>query len=234
MAKFSLRIKARQMRGRGESVKDIAKKLKVSKGTVSIWVRDIILSVEQLEKLKKKRLKGAELGRLRGALKQKKEKLNLIKESRKLGIEELGKLNKQEFLIAGLALYWGEGSKKTRQVQFCNSDPKLINFMIDWLKINFGIKKEELSVSVGINEIHRSREEIVKKYWFKITEIPAKQFRKTSFKKAKNKKVYDNFNEHYGTFNVKVLRSARIYYKIIGLVEALSKTGCRPVSQDVS
>ena len=67
MAKFELRLKAREMRSEGQSVRHISKKLKVSKSTASIWTRDIILSVDQLEKLRKSRLKGGELGRVKGA-----------------------------------------------------------------------------------------------------------------------------------------------------------------------
>ncbi len=54
MAKPLLRLKAREMRAKGESVKVIARKLNVGKSTASYWVRDIILLVEQLESLKKR------------------------------------------------------------------------------------------------------------------------------------------------------------------------------------
>ena len=52
MAKFKERIQARKLRKDGKSVKEIAQSLNVSKGTVSLWVRDIILSVKQLERIK--------------------------------------------------------------------------------------------------------------------------------------------------------------------------------------
>jgi len=234
MAKPLLRIEAREMRAKGESVKEIARRLGVSKSTASLWVRDIILSVEQLEKLRKQSLKGAELGRLRSALKQKERRLKLIEESEKQGIKRLKNLTEREFFVAGLALYWAEGSKKTREVTFCNSDPKLITFMIEWIKRCFDIKTEELAAYVGINEIHKSREKIVREYWSKISRIPLNQFRKTSFKKTKNKKVYKNFDRHYGTLAIKLLKSARNYYKIMGLIEGLSEAGSRLVSRGVS
>jgi len=213
------------MRAKGESVNEIARKLGVSKGTASLWVRDIILSVKQLEKLRQKSIKGAELGRMRGALKQKQKRLNLVKRYKRQGIRELRNLSDSEFYIAGLALYWAEGSKKTPAIQFCNSDPKLINFMINWLKKNFDIGPERLAVKVGINEAHRPREKVVKDYWSKITGIPLAQFRKTSFKKTKNKKVYTNFENHCGTLDVRVLKPGELYYKIMGLIEGLSKAG---------
>jgi len=234
MAKSRLRIKARKMRFKGESVKAIAKQLEINRGTVSLWVKDIILSVEQLEKLKINSIKGAERGRLISAFRQK-EKLRIKKrECLEFGVNQIHDLSKRELLITGLALYWGEGSKKSRIVQLCNSDPNLVRFMIKWLKVCFNIPKKELSATVGINQTHKYRVNKVMAYWSEKTGIPLTQFRKTSFKKSLSKKVYSNKEEHFGTLSVKVLRPARIYYKILGLLEALSKAGMKPAFRNVS
>jgi hypothetical protein len=225
MAKYELRIKARKMRSQGESVKIIAKRLGVSKGTVSLWVRDIILSVEQLETLKQRLIKGGELGRLKGSLMQKERRLKAIKDGVKWGLAKTGNLSDREYFLTGTALYWAEGSKKRGGFMLCNSDPKLIIFMIGWLEKFFEIEKERFILTVGINEIHRQREEKVKKYWSNITKIPINQFRKTSFKKSKVHKVYDNYSDHYGTLSVRVSKPAQMYYNILGLVEGLSRQG---------
>ncbi len=221
MAKSGLRLKARELRSKGVSVKSIARKLGVAKSSASLWVRDIILSVEQLERLRQQGIKGSEKGRLLGALKQKQDRLARIEKGIVKGKQTLIKLNKREILLTGIALYWAEGTKKQRTVAFCNSDPELIQFMIEWLKTCFGIPIERLYCYVGINKIHKKRDEVVKKYWSKITKIPQTQFNKTSFKKVVNKKVYANFNNHYGTLTVKVRQPAQLYYDIIGLIEAL-------------
>ncbi len=225
MAKSLLKLEARKLRKNGLSVKKIASELQISKSTVSIWVRDIVLSVEQLEELRKSKIKGAELGRLRNALEQKNRRLKLIQESRIDGLKYLSGMTERELLIAGLALYWGEGSKKTRKIELCNSDPKMIKFFLIWLQTCFGIPISQMRCYVGINETHRKREQLVKYYWSEMTGIPLDQFTKTSFKKVKSKKIYDNFNEHYGTLSVKVSKPARIYYKIIGLIEGLARQG---------
>ncbi len=221
MAKYDLRLKARDLRSKGESVKKIAKELGVAKSTASVWVRDIILTVEQFEKLKQITLKGAELGRLRSALKQKEKRLKLIEDAKKEGIKKLIDLTDREFLIAGLALYWGEGSRKKIEVSFCNSDLEMIRFLILWLNKFFNISKDDLRFCVGINEIHRERENSVKDYWSQMLAVPLNQFNRTSFKKVNNKKIYKNHNDHYGTLRVRVLKSVRLHYNIIGLIEGL-------------
>ena len=81
MSKTQLYFQARELRSKGESVKNIASILNVSKGTASYWVRDMVLTVEQLERLKQSSLKGSELGRLKGALTQKNRRLKLISDS---------------------------------------------------------------------------------------------------------------------------------------------------------
>lgn len=58
--KYDLRIKARELRRKGISVKQIAEEFGIAKGSASIRVRDIILSVERLETLRESSLKGAE------------------------------------------------------------------------------------------------------------------------------------------------------------------------------
>jgi len=225
MAKSYLRLKAREMRSKGESVKVIAKILDVSKGTVSLWVRDIILSVEQLEKLHHRLITGGELGRLKGSLMQKERRLRAINSGRNWGVKKMGELSDREFFLTGVALYWAEGTKKKSEVSICNSDPKMINFIISWLRKFFLISKKNLRLVVGINQIHKGREDLVKKYWSEMTSIPIEQFRKTSFKKTNSKKIYTNFNEYYGTLSIKVLKSAGLYYKIMGLVDALARQG---------
>ncbi len=222
MAKSLLKIQARKLREKGVSVRDISKELHVSKGSASIWTRDIILSIDQLEKLRKNMLKGGELGRVKGALVQKNRRLATIDRCNKEGINTIAVLSKREFLMAGLALYWAEGAKTNGKLSFCNSDPNLIKFMIGWLKNNFNIETERLSLHVGINEVHRGRDEVVKKYWSELTGIPLNQFRKTSFKNFSVHKVYKNHNEHYGTLVVLVLKPGELYYKILGLIKALS------------
>ncbi|EKD85617.1 MAG: hypothetical protein ACD_37C00672G0001 [uncultured bacterium] len=221
MAKSLLRLEARKLRKKGLSVKRIAQYLKIAKSSASIWTRDIILTVEQLENLRKSSLEGAERGRIKNALLQKERWKRKMETFKKSGIKSIGKLTDREFLIAGLALYWGEGYKKGRRLQLCNSDPKMIKFLLLWLQRCFSISSLDIRCRVGINYIHIKRENIVKEYWSRITSVPLAQFTRTSFKKVENKKLYDNFNDHYGTLSVEIVQPSRFYGKIIGLIDGL-------------
>ena len=210
------------MRSRGISVNEIAKKLGVSKGTSSLWVRDIVLSIGQLETLRRHAIDSGEAGRLKGALLQKNRRIKKQMRYSKEGISKFLNISNDELFVAGVALYWAEGSKKSKAVQLCNSDFKMINFFLKWLKTFFNVDLSRLSARVSINESHKNREQVVKSYWSQKTGIPLNQFRKTIFKTTKNKKVYENHDDHYGVFDVYVLKPSEIYYKILGLVEGLA------------
>ncbi len=223
MAKSLLRLEARKLRGKGVSIRSIARELKAARSSVGYWVRDIVLTEEQLVLLKQSELKGHEKGRLKAAIIKKEKRANLVKTFNVSGGREISYISSRELLLVGLALYWAEGSKgdQTRRVEFCNSDPVMIKLFIKWLIDCFGVKNEDLRGIVGINQIHAFRVEQVKRYWLGISGIPLEQFRKTSLKKAKSKKVYDNMDNHFGTLCIRVAKSTNLYYKIMGLIRGL-------------
>lgn len=221
MAKSTLRLKARTLRRKGISVIAIANELRVSKSTVSLWVRDIILTIQQLETLRHHSLQGAERGRIIGALKQKQARLAKIEEGNADGSTMLGIMTEREFFTAGVALYWAEGNKKMKKIELCNSDPQMIIFFLLWLKHFFQMTIDDVRCYVGINILHKSRDRDVKRYWSQITGIPLKQFTKTSFKKSASRKIYDNFEVHYGTLSIRILKPARLLYTIAGLVHSM-------------
>lgn len=221
MAKSTEKNKALYFRQKGESIKEIAKKIGVAKSTVSLWCRDIKLTAEQLARLYKKMVRGSYIGRLKGARVQYERRLKRIKDAENNGVEIIRKLTDRDLLLSGIALYWGEGSRKRREASFSNSDAEIIKFIIKWFRKIFNVKKEEFVLRVGINKIHKKRVDEVINYWSKITKIPKEQFRKTTLIKTKNKKFYNNFAIHYGTLTIKIKKSSEIYYQIMGLIKGL-------------
>lgn len=222
MSKSALKLESVKLRKQGKSVVEIAKILRVAKSTASLWTRDITLTESQALTLKQNSALGAEKGRIKGALSQKLARLKKIEQANQRGQEEISKLTNRELDIAGLCLYWAEGSKKNRRIELCNSDPNMILLFIKWLKRVYKISLSELHCYVGINEAHKHREAEVKTHWSLLTKIPLSNFTKTSFKKYPLRKIFKNFNEHYGTLSVRVTRPARIFYRILGKIHAIS------------
>jgi hypothetical protein len=222
MAKHLLKIKAIALRKNGTSIKDIAKRLEVSQGIVSLWCRGINLSKEQITKLIKSKKSKITAGRLKGALAQKTKRLNYIEEM-EVEARSLGKLSKNELFVSGLALYLAEGTKGYSTVQFTNKDPLVIKFMLRWFKEIYSIDVNDMKCSLIINSSHTHRDYEIRKFWSNCLGINKDRFTKTRFVLAKHKKIFDNPNEYRGTFNFRILKSSRLLYKINAYCSQLLK-----------
>lgn len=223
MAKSKEKNLALTFRREGRSIKDIAKKLSVSKSTVSLWCRDIFLSKSQTLRLYEKMVQGGYNGRLKGARMQYEQRLKREKELKRQGFEKIGQLSDRDFLIAGTALYWGEGQKKGREVRVSNSDPRIIKFMLKWFKKVWGFGKDQITLFIIINKIHKKRIKEVEGWWSRETKFPKENFSKTTLIKTKNRKNYKNFPTHYGTLTIRLKNPTNLHHQIIGMTEGLAQ-----------
>ena len=105
--KVKEQARARELRARGLTMDEIARRLGVSKSSVLLWTRDVSF---QPVLLTSARRRGPNALQLRKAA----EIERLLAEGR----ERIGQLSEQEFLAAGAALYAGEGSKTDGTVVF--------------------------------------------------------------------------------------------------------------------
>jgi len=217
MAKSKKRILAIKMRSRGKSIKEIARLLKISKSSVSIWCRDVVLTYKQIEHLHSQMVIGGYKGRLKGAQLQKEKKEIKIKNYKALGIKDIKLIKSRDLLMLGLGLYFGEGNKIGNQFQFTNSNQNLIRLIILWLEKVFDVKRKDLILNIIINQLHKFREKEVKEHWVKTTRTHIRQFNKTIFIKSRGKKIYQNLNEHFGTLTIRVKKSSDLQYRILGL-----------------
>lgn len=224
MAKSHERLMARELRRKGESIREIAQRVSIARSTVSLWCRDIVLTDDQLEELVSRDRRGAARGRVVAAELAKKRKNERITSNKNVGFERIGTVSNRELFLIGIALYWAEGSKGVRSERFVfvNSDPKMILIMIRWLRECMNVNSENIVCRVGINEAHQTRIVDVERYWSDITGIPLTQFKRASFKKVVNKKIYENFYEHYGTLDLLVRKCTKLFYEILGCIDGLS------------
>ena len=68
------------------------------------------------------------------------------------GLARIGRLSEREFLVAGIALYAGEGSKVDGTVRFTNSDPRMVAFFCAWLRRFFTVDEARLRVVLHLHE----------------------------------------------------------------------------------
>lgn len=225
MAKPRERIKAQELRKSGESIKNIAKQLKVSPGTVSLWCRDVQLSPEQIRELERKARDPHYGRRLEYSRAQRRKRELKEKRFWKQGVKEVGELSNRELFLVGVGLYWGEGFKKDSQAGFANSDPAMIRLFIKWLIECCDVKKSDLSMRVTINSSHEYRLNDVQNYWAEVTGVETSSFQKPYLQTVKWKKVYDNHEGYYGVLRIKVRKSKDFLRKIYGWIDGLKLVG---------
>lgn len=222
MAKFDKRLQAHKLRREGWSIGAIANVLEVSKSSASVWCSELVLTKQQEELLSRNAILKRDSGRIKGALTQKRKKEARIAFYREKGKTDLGKISNRDFFLAGIALYWAEGTRKSgSKFSFTNSEPEIVKFMMIWLGKIMDVKKTEFMPRIFINAIHEPRINQVKKFWATLLGLPVSQFGKLVLLKRPPRKVYENYDTYYGVLNLGVHRGSELKYRTLGLIEAL-------------
>ncbi|MFD3437644.1 hypothetical protein ACFWU3_09100 [Streptomyces sp. NPDC058685] len=212
-AKDDLRARARELRLKGLTYDAIQVELGCSKSSISLWVRDLP---------KPERRAPTEQAKL-AARKRWEHELSVRDEKRRrtkvAAAREVASLTERELFIAGVALYWAEGTKdkpydRRETVTFINSDTDVIEVYLAWLRL-LGVKAEQLRYRVMIHET--AEVEAAEHYWADLVGVDVSTLQKTTLKKHNPKTVRKNVGETYrGCLVVRVLQSADLYRRIEG------------------
>jgi transposase-like protein len=162
------------------SVKSIAKELGVSRGSVSVWVRDIQLTQAQIDVLKKQQ--GRFENEIRGAKANRERFLLLRRQYQQQGRE---KARTGSLLHAtGCMLYWAEGAKGRNVVIFANSDPHMISLFVQFLREEFGVFDEKIGVVVHCHTSDLDEHERIAQYWLSLLNLPRSSFKRIAVKQG--------------------------------------------------
>ena len=149
-------------------------------------------------------------------------KLAEIEECDRLGVERIGVLSDEAFLVAGAALYAGEGGKR-QSVEFANTDPAMIAFFCSWLRHFFAVDEARLRMRVYLHE--GLDLETAEHFWSGIANIPRAQFRAPY--RAKADPTIRLSKHDYGCAYVRYACS-RTHREVMGFVRALLSSGAIP------
>ncbi|MGM0629304.1 MAG: hypothetical protein ACQESA_02665 [Patescibacteria group bacterium] len=138
-----------------------------------------------------------------------------MEEVYKVAKKDIGKLSKREIFIAGMFLYWGEGSKTAKTlVSVSNTDPAVLRFFIKWLEV-LGVKKERLNVKLHLYK--DMDEDLEKRFWSKEIGVPLKHFSDSYIKDSKVSGITYKNGFGHGTCNVRVYNSDLERYIMMSL-----------------
>ncbi|KPC83336.1 MULTISPECIES: hypothetical protein [Streptomyces] len=213
-AKDDLRAKARELRLQGMTYDQIQVELGCSKGSISLWVRD-------LPKPKRSR-SAVEQARLAGRMRWDHELTVRDAErqqTKSTAKAEIGDLTDRELLLIGVGLYWAEGTKdkpydRRENLTFVNSDPGMIETYLAWLAA-VGVTRDRICFRVMI---HQTADVVTaERYWAELVGIDASALQKTTLKKHNPKTARKNTGESYhGCLVIRVSQGAELYRRVEG------------------
>lgn len=213
-AKDDLRARARELRKQGKTYDQIQLELGCSKGSISLWVRDLpkppprTRTREEASAIAKR---GWEATLRRREAERQQTKLDAAR--------EIGRLTDRELFLVGVGLYWSEGSKskpyrRNESTIFVNSDPDMIELYLAWLRL-LGVEPERLRFRLLIHE--SADVAAVERFWADHVGSDLSRFDKTTIKKHNPVTVRKNVGESYrGCLVVRVLQGADLYRRIEG------------------
>lgn len=216
MALREKREQALALRKQQISYSEIKKVLNVSKSTLSLWLRDFPLSQERINELR---------GNSEKRIEKYRETRRKTKEKRLQGFyleqkKKIFPLNKRDLFIAGLFLYWGEGSKTiSKEVFVSNTDPAVISVFIKWMEIIFKIAKSDLKFRMHFYENTDVKKEMA--FWAKSLNVSESQFTKPYIKKTSSLRINEKGSFGHGTCNAGIY-DARLSEQVLMGIKAIS------------
>ena len=217
--KSELRKKAIELRKEGFSYSQIQEKIDVAKSTLSYWLRDYPLDEERIKALQ-------EEGSKKGQVKAEKYRRTMRKKREKLEKSIYGKyknrfseLSKDEYFVAGLMLYLGEGGKTHNyRIGLTNTNPKIIKFFIKWLEEFFSANRDDLRVQLHLYEDMNIEKEV--KYWSNHLNLDLNQFYNPSIRELKEGSFSYPESHRHGTCAL-YLMDTRKKTELMMAIEAL-------------
>lgn len=196
------KTEARRLRSEeGLSVREIAARVGVSKGSVSRWVRDIELTLDQQARLQQRdpTRNPSQASRVGQRLSARRRRAEYQEEGRQEA--EAG----NSLHLMGCMLYWAEGNKSSNSLRFTNTDVAMVSVFVRFLRDHFSITDEEFALTLSFHLNNGLSQQEIESYWLETLALPRKCLRKPYFderpRSGKRKKRH-----LYGSCSVEVFR----------------------------
>jgi predicted transcriptional regulator len=209
---------ARTLRKRGYSINQIIKETGFSKASISLWVRDIVLTNNQKKKISERgrSVESIEKRRINRLNNEKIKRQTIIDNAKK----DFTNISLEQLKLIGIILYLGEGGKTRRgMVRLANSDPVVIKIMMKFLRNVCNVSEDRFRAS--IHTFTHVDVEKTEKYWSDISGIPRNQFFKT-YVKPSSASLQKRNTLPFGTFDIYVC-DTKLFLTIMGWIEKIKE-----------
>ncbi|MFH1841300.1 MAG: hypothetical protein ABH800_00860 [Candidatus Nealsonbacteria bacterium] len=189
---YELKEKAIELRRQGFSFNKIEYCLGVPRSTLSGWLKNIELTVEQKNKLAQSKKIALMKARKKAILWHNAQKEKRVQEAKNSALKILNNIDLNNPNILELALsilYIGEGTKKTEETAIGSSDPLILKFFLAVLKNTYNIDSEKIKCDLSLRADQNP--EKMKRFWAKELKLPISNFKRAHLdERTKGSKTY--------------------------------------------
>lgn len=205
------------LRQKGYTYNEILKQIPVAKSSLSLWLKDLPLTSQEKHYLNSKRASKMSAGRIRAAAANHQNLVNRRAIQAPQFKDKFSRYKNETLFQLGIGLYWAEGAKSSGGVIFTNSDPAMINVMLDWFETYFELSRNSFRYRLYVHRpyIHENCEQ----KWANLLNVPLSQFTPTSIKPT-SKGVKKRMN-YIGCMRVEVPKSTNLLFAIQIFTEQL-------------
>ncbi len=209
------REEARRLRREnGMAITDICKQLGVAKSSVSMWVRDIILTEEQKAALHKQHY--TYLAQTRGAHTN-----AILGRERRIIYQEEGRQKAREgdpLHISGCMLYWGEGAKNRNALKISNSDSGMLIFYMRFLRESLKVSNDRIVLRIMCYLGNGLSQQEIELYWLQTLSLPSECLRTTMVNMQPRSSQQKGRKLLYGTLEVGVYET-QLSQHVLGAIQ---------------
>jgi transcriptional regulator with XRE-family HTH domain len=207
------RVRARELRAEGWSVKEIQRAIGVSRSSVSLWVRDVALTGSQRRRLELRSKAGPLIAAERKAAAARERRRAYQEDGRRFVYE------RDASYAAGCMLYWAEGDKSRNSARIANADPDLLACFATFLRRQFNVPSERMNLRCNLFADHLERQHEIEQYWLNRLDLPAASLRKSTVNTYSKYSLKKRANKlPYGTARLAV-HSTQIVQTIYGSIQ---------------
>ena len=208
----------RLRREQGLSVRQVAVAVGVSRGTASVWLRDVPLTAAQRAALAARNPSLS--GQMNGARANAERSRERRREYQALGRQRVA-AGDAAFAVA-CALYWGEGEKGRGAVRFANSDPGMVRYFLDLMRASFAFEDDVVRVRLHLFADHAGRAREIEDFWLRTLDLPRRCLNAHVINRcSRASKRKRRGRLPYGTCRVSVCRTA-IVQELFGGIQELA------------
>ncbi|MCP3998876.1 MAG: hypothetical protein GY722_27985 [bacterium] len=196
----------------GLSYREIQILVPVPKGTLSRWRQEVTLTSAQIAAIKN-RVPSQE-GVPKDSQWRRRKEIEMIRyDARHVALAKID----DSLFVAGVVLYWAEGSKTRNDLVLANTDPRALRLFIGWTR-DYLDHRAEFVLSLHLHE--GNDETTAKRYWREATTLTDARFTRTFIKPAgrghrKNSLIH-------GVCRVRVMRPSDHWNRVMAWIDVIA------------